>query len=215
MKASVILSSLTFALAGCGTSGVISGRYVDAKGEAIANANVTFWKTSILMHFVPILPGRVAETKTDANGRFEVLLKDSANGLSIKGGGGSAWARLGWFSSNVVVEMRPYPPRDYSDINNACPHSSAMTVSVRVHGAVSKPGHYTLNGSDSAWTAIEMAGGIVLGTVPYVELVRRPDGRTVMIHYLDWQRRDEGKSVPLLCDGDEIGIDSPYQPTRP
>ena len=213
MKSVAVLAALTWALAGCGTSGSVSGRYLDAKGQGIPNARVTFWDYPFSLRMAPILPKRVAEAKTDANGRFQVLLKETAKGLSIEGGGGRGAVHLGWFSRHVVVEMRPYPAPDYSDINSACPHSAAQSVSVRVHGAVASPGTYTLRGSDSAWTAIETAGGIVGGAVPYVELVRRPDGHGVMIHYLDWERRGEGSRPPLLCDGDEIRVNSPYEPT--
>src|SRR5262245_50436885 len=147
MKPLLALSLLMFVVTGCGTTGVVKGRYVDADGRGIANAKVTFLYTG---HVVPI-PAKVAETVTDADGRFEVVLKESANSLSMRGGGGEGSARIGWFSQNLLVKMAPFPPHDYSTLNLDCPHLPDTAVSVSVRGQVSNPGLFTLSATDSAW----------------------------------------------------------------
>jgi hypothetical protein len=158
----------------------------------------------------PLLPTRIAETTTDADGRFEVNAKDTAQGISVEGGGGSGSAMLWCFSRTLLVEMRPYPPRDYAELNRKCSHSPIQLVTVVVGGEVLNPGQYILRASDSAWTAIAVAGGPTTPRSGHVKLIRR-FGAGVTIHLLDWIRRAEAIGEPLLCDGDKIVVGSSWQ----
>jgi hypothetical protein len=155
----LFLSLSLIALTGCGTTGTVKGRYLDAAGRGIAGAEVTLWRTSPLMYLAPVLPARVATAKTNAEGRFEVVAQSKATGLSAQGGGGQGSANLWWWSREVVITMKPYPPPDYAGMNRECPHLPGQAVSVLVRGHVARPGAYVLKASDSVWMLIEAAGG--------------------------------------------------------
>jgi hypothetical protein len=204
MKQLFLLLSLV-AVTGCGTTGIVKGRYVDADDRGIGGAEVTLWRVSPVMYLAPVLPARVATAKTNAEGRFEVVAQSRATGLSAQGGGGQGSANLWWWSREVVVKMKPYPPRDYAEMNRECPHSPEQAVSVLVRGHVARPGAYVLKASDSVWTLIEAAGGPTSPEQGQVEMKRNYHGG-IMVHYVDWTRRAEAIGEPLLCDGDEIFV---------
>lgn len=71
---------LTLLLAGCGSTGPIKGRFVDSAGAGIPNADVVCWKRQGFMK----LPLRVAETKTDQEGRFEVIAGDTVHSITAR-----------------------------------------------------------------------------------------------------------------------------------
>jgi predicted small secreted protein len=78
LKVLFLLSALL--LAGCGTTGEIKGRFIGSDGAGIPGADVVCWKRGRFME----LPLRVAETKTDQEGRFSVIVSKRVHSIQAR-----------------------------------------------------------------------------------------------------------------------------------
>jgi hypothetical protein len=111
IKTAALVATLLL-FAGCGTAGQISGRFVGRDGVGIPNATVVCWQRGKVME----LPARVAETKTDQNGRFEILANSTVHSTSARTSDTLDKIRHGTVtlrssSHEVLIKEEPNPDR--------------------------------------------------------------------------------------------------------
>lgn len=108
----VFILSLALVLTGCGSTGAINGRFVGRDGLGIPNAEVVCWKRQGFMQ----LPLRVAETKTDQEGRFSVFVDKRVDSIQARTSDTLDKIRTGTVtlrglsSQEVIIKEEPNQP---------------------------------------------------------------------------------------------------------
>lgn len=111
-KMRVFILSLALFLTGCGSTDAINGRFVGRDGLGIPNAEVVCWKRQGFMQ----LPLRVAETKTDQEGRFSVVVDERVDSIQARTSDTLDKIRTGTVtlrglsSQEVIIKEEPNQP---------------------------------------------------------------------------------------------------------
>jgi hypothetical protein len=210
MKVAFAAPVLVLFLCGCSTTGVIKGRFLDAEGRGIPEAEVIFWRGR---SSAPLLATLITSVKTDADGRFAAIPGKPVHFVTVrKGREYRGSADVPWRSRKelvIRVQVNPYRGPDYSDLNVQRLPSERDIVRVTITGPVQRPGVYTFTRNDNVWSAFDAAGGLRTGIVgDWAWISREQADGTRLVFPVDWKQQKKDIVAPLLADGDILSVNS-------